>query len=142
MTTNAMSARAKSRAPRERSEVAVRPDGSPERSEWGRRRDVLGALVGIWIGVDVGTVRVGVARSDAAGILASPLATLNRDTADNTDVAELAALVRESGAVGRRHRSADDAEGAGGTVRAHGARVRRAAGPASSTSRCDTWTNA
>lgn len=55
---------------------------------------------GIWFGVDVGTVRVGVARSDAAGILASPLATLSRDTADNTDIVELAALVRESGAVG------------------------------------------
>jgi putative Holliday junction resolvase len=55
---------------------------------------------GIWVGVDVGTVRVGVARSDAAGILASPLTTLNRDTAHNTDVSELAALVRDCGAVG------------------------------------------
>jgi putative Holliday junction resolvase len=57
-------------------------------------------VTGTWIGVDVGTVRVGVARSDAAGILASPLTTLNRDTSGNTDVAELAVLVRESGAVG------------------------------------------
>jgi putative Holliday junction resolvase len=57
-------------------------------------------MTGIWVGVDVGTVRVGVARSDPAGILASPLTTLKRDTTDNTDITELAELVRESGAVG------------------------------------------
>jgi putative Holliday junction resolvase len=55
---------------------------------------------GVWIGVDVGTVRVGVARSDPAGILATPLATLARDTRNNSDIAELAALVAEYGAVG------------------------------------------
>jgi putative holliday junction resolvase len=55
---------------------------------------------GVWLGVDVGTVRVGVARSDGAGILASPVGTLKRDTAGDQDLAELAALVRESGAVG------------------------------------------
>lgn len=54
----------------------------------------------MWLGVDVGTVRVGVARSDPAGILATPLVTLRRDARDNRDVAELAALVREHGAVG------------------------------------------
>ena len=55
---------------------------------------------GVWIGVDVGTVRVGVARSDPSGILASPLATLARDTAGDKDIAELADLVAETGAVG------------------------------------------
>lgn len=57
-------------------------------------------MTGVWIGVDVGTVRVGVARSDPAGVLASPVATLHRDTTSDRDIAELAALVRESGAVG------------------------------------------
>jgi len=55
---------------------------------------------GVWLGVDVGTVRVGVARSDGAGILATPVATLKRDTTGDQDLAELAELVRESGAVG------------------------------------------
>jgi putative Holliday junction resolvase len=39
----------------------------------------LGAGRGVRLGVDVGKVRVGVARSDPDGILASPLATLARD---------------------------------------------------------------
>ena len=55
---------------------------------------------GVWLGVDVGTVRVGVARSDPAGILASPLVTLSRDPRTDQDVAQLAALVREHEAVG------------------------------------------
>jgi putative Holliday junction resolvase len=50
--------------------------------------------------VDVGTVRVGVARSDPSGILASPLATLARDPARDSDLDELARLVRDLGAVG------------------------------------------
>lgn len=54
----------------------------------------------VWLGVDVGTVRVGVARSDPAGILASPLVTLARDPAGDKDLAELAALVAEHEAVG------------------------------------------
>jgi putative Holliday junction resolvase len=55
---------------------------------------------GTWIAVDVGTVRVGVARSDPAGVLASPVATLARDMTGDRDIAELAALVGECGAVG------------------------------------------
>jgi putative holliday junction resolvase len=57
-------------------------------------------MSGVWLGVDVGTVRVGVARSDPAGILASPLATLTRDSARDADIAELAAMVVDVGAVG------------------------------------------
>jgi putative holliday junction resolvase len=57
-------------------------------------------MTGVWLGVDVGTVRVGVARSDPSGILATPVTTLRRDPAGNTDIAELAALVREYEAVG------------------------------------------
>jgi putative Holliday junction resolvase len=41
-----------------------------------------------------------VARSDPAGILASPLVTLTRDPAGDTDITELAALVAELGATG------------------------------------------
>jgi putative pre-16S rRNA nuclease len=55
---------------------------------------------GVWIGVDVGTVRVGVARSDPGGVLATPLITLARDRQAGRDVAELAELVRRVGAVG------------------------------------------
>lgn len=47
------------------------------------------------LGVDVGSVRVGVAMSDPAGVLASPLATLSRDEVGDTDVADLVALVVE-----------------------------------------------
>ena len=50
---------------------------------------------GVWFGVDVGTARVGVARSDPDGILATPLVTLGPDSAP-----ELARLVREHAAVG------------------------------------------
>lgn len=50
---------------------------------------------GVWLGVDVGTVRVGVAASDPERILAFPVVTLARS--ENT-VAELADLVRERGA--------------------------------------------
>ena len=57
-------------------------------------------MTGVWIGVDVGTVRVGVARSDPSGILASPLVTLTRDEANGSDLDELARLVAEVGAVG------------------------------------------
>jgi putative Holliday junction resolvase len=56
-------------------------------------------MSGIWFGVDVGTVRVGVARSDPTGILASPVTTLTRDP-DGRDLDELARLIREAQAVG------------------------------------------
>ncbi|GIH17348.1 Holliday junction resolvase RuvX [Rugosimonospora africana] len=74
----------------------------------------LGARRGVRLGVDVGKVRVGVARSDPDGILASPLITLTRDLSATgggggagpsageavpVDIAQLAALVRENEAV-------------------------------------------
>lgn len=49
----------------------------------------------VWLGVDVGTVRVGVARGDATGLLASPLTTLRRDRRGGSDVAALLELVAE-----------------------------------------------
>ncbi len=52
----------------------------------------------------MGTVRVGVARSDPRGVLAVPVATLRRDprrdTDNDTDIAELANLIAEYEAVG------------------------------------------
>jgi putative holliday junction resolvase len=58
----------------------------------------LGADVrpGVRLGVDVGTVRIGVARCDPSGLLASPLDTLRRGTGD---VAELAKLAAENDAI-------------------------------------------
>jgi len=43
---------------------------------------------GVWLGVDVGTVRVGVARSDPSGVLATPLVTLSRDADGGRDLDE------------------------------------------------------
>lgn len=55
---------------------------------------------GVWLAVDVGSVRVGVARSDPRGTLAVPLTTLRRDSRTHSDLDELAGLVREYEAVG------------------------------------------
>ena len=55
---------------------------------------------GVWFAVDVGSVRVGVARSDPRGVLAVPVTTLTRDARTGRDLAELAALVVEYEAVG------------------------------------------
>jgi putative holliday junction resolvase len=59
---------------------------------------------GVRLGVDVGQVRVGVARSDPHGILATPLVTLARDLtaapdAVPSDMTQLAQLVAEHEAV-------------------------------------------
>ncbi len=55
---------------------------------------------GIWFGVDVGSVRVGVARSDPGGLLAVPVATLRRDPRPGGDLDELTDLLTEHDAVG------------------------------------------
>jgi putative Holliday junction resolvase len=54
---------------------------------------------GVKLGVDVGTVRVGVAVCDRDGILATPLKTLERNAKKNTDVRVLAGLAVELDAV-------------------------------------------
>lgn len=54
---------------------------------------------GVKLGVDVGTVRVGVAICDPDGILATPLRTLERNAKKNTDVRILAGLAAELNAV-------------------------------------------
>jgi putative Holliday junction resolvase len=55
--------------------------------------------VGVRIGVDVGSVRVGVAGSDLAGVLATPVTTLRRDTRTGRDLDELRGIVSEREAV-------------------------------------------
>jgi len=56
-------------------------------------------VTGRRLGVDVGSVRIGVALSDPAGVLATPLVTVPRDPARGSDVRTLAALVVEHDAV-------------------------------------------
>ncbi len=58
-----------------------------------------GAPQGIKLGVDVGTVRVGVAICDRDSILATPYRTLDRNARKNSDVRVIANLVEELGAV-------------------------------------------
>ncbi|MCW2602289.1 MAG: Holliday junction resolvase RuvX [Pseudonocardiales bacterium] len=77
---------------------------------------------GVWLGVDVGMVRVGVARCDPDGILAVPEVTLARDLEHRSDLRALVDLVQEHGATGvvvglpitlagRHGPAADDATG-------------------------------
>ena len=76
---------------------------------------------GIRLGIDVGTVRIGVSRCDPSGLLASPLETVKRAD-DGTDVARIAQLAAEHDAIelvvglplalsGRRTASTEDAVG-------------------------------
>ena len=51
--------------------------------------------IGVRLGVDVGTVRVGVAVSDPRGVLATPVPTLARNATGATDLDQLVALVEE-----------------------------------------------
>lgn len=68
--------------------------GGPVPPGGGIQRDLPGRR-GVRLGVDVGTVRVGVAVSDPDGILASPVTTLSRDVQEQTDLVALATLVTE-----------------------------------------------
>lgn len=77
------------------SSIGCCPSG-PRQSD----RQAVSGRVGIWLGVDVGAARVGVARCDPDGILAVPEATLARDAEHGEDLRQLAALVREHGAAG------------------------------------------
>lgn len=53
---------------------------------------------GVRVGVDVGTVRIGVARSDPDGILATPVDTLQRTPQDDA-TERVAAIVADLGAI-------------------------------------------
>jgi putative Holliday junction resolvase len=68
--------------------------GLPQHLKVPPRPSPSGRPAGRVLGVDVGTVRVGVALSDPTGTLASPLETLRR-AKDLSDVDRLAALVVE-----------------------------------------------
>ncbi|MBR7742112.1 Holliday junction resolvase RuvX [Phycicoccus sp. BSK3Z-2] len=62
------------------------------------------ALRGVRVGVDVGSVRVGVAASDVGGVLATPVETVPRSSdepprAGDADVERIAEIVREREAV-------------------------------------------
>jgi len=50
-----------------------------------------GVRPGVRLGIDVGSVRIGVARSDPGGMLASPLATVRRGAGDLAELTRLAA---------------------------------------------------
>jgi putative Holliday junction resolvase len=87
---------------------------------------------GVRLGVDVGTVRVGVARSDPAGLMAVPVVTLARDT-KGRDLGELAAMVAEHEAVavvvGLPRRLAGNEGPAAEAARAYARRVARRIAP-------------
>lgn len=76
---------------------------------------------GVRLGVDVGRARVGVARCDLHGMLATPVETVPRDTSGDADIARIAAIAAELEAFeavvglpinlrGERTPSTDDAE--------------------------------
>jgi putative Holliday junction resolvase len=54
---------------------------------------------GVRIGIDVGTVRIGVARSDAAGVLALPVETIDRRRGDDDALRRISALVADFEAI-------------------------------------------
>jgi putative pre-16S rRNA nuclease len=90
-------------------------------------------MPGIWFAVDVGSVRVGVARSDPRGVLAVPVTTLARDAAGDRDITELAALLVEyeaAGVVIGLPRTLADREGpAAAMARDYGARLAARVAP-------------
>jgi putative Holliday junction resolvase len=54
---------------------------------------------GVRLGIDVGSVRVGVAASDPDGVLATPIQTVQRDKRGDRDLEQIAALASERDAV-------------------------------------------
>jgi putative Holliday junction resolvase len=54
---------------------------------------------GVRIGVDVGSVRVGVARTDPSALVVTPIETVARDHRGGTDLDRIAEIVGETGAV-------------------------------------------
>lgn len=50
---------------------------------------------GVRLGVDPGQARIGLAISDPGGVLATPLSTVPRDRARGSDLARIAAIVRD-----------------------------------------------
>ena len=83
---------------------------------------------GVRIGVDVGDVRIGVARSDPSGLIATPVETVRRGAGD---LARLAAIAAEEDAVEvSAPRSLSGGEGpAAAKVRAFAAEIAGAVAP-------------
>ena len=54
---------------------------------------------GVRIGVDVGSVRVGVARTDPSALVVTPVETVARDRRGGADLDRIAGIVAETGAV-------------------------------------------
>ena len=88
------------------------------REERGR---LPGLRSGVRVGVDVGAVRIGVARSDASGSLAVPVETVDRRLGEEQAVQRIRDIAHEYEAMevlvghplgldGRRGKAADDAE--------------------------------
>lgn len=50
---------------------------------------------GVRIGIDVGKVRIGIAKSDPTGFLASPLETVKRDNAEGTHIRRIIDIANE-----------------------------------------------
>jgi putative Holliday junction resolvase len=89
---------------------------------------------GVRLGVDVGTVRVGLARSDPAGLLATPLETVARrgrvSGADLTRIAELVTLCEAMEIVVGLPRSLSGDEGASAqAARAYAVAIARRVSP-------------
>jgi len=75
--------------------MRVRPLSIPRSTRWPDPR--AGAVrPGVRVGIDIGSVRIGVARSDPDSVLASPLETVRRGTGD---LAELARITTASDAI-------------------------------------------
>ena len=94
---------------------------------------------GVRLGVDPGDARIGVARSDPTGFLATPLETVRRGKGD---LARLARLVREAEAVEVVVGLPRSLSGGEGPAAVEGAGVRRAARRADRAGRrCDFRTS-
>ena len=52
---------------------------------------------GVRVGIDVGKARIGVARSDMHGMLATPVETVKREAEGGADIARIATIVDELG---------------------------------------------
>ncbi|UOQ58687.1 Holliday junction resolvase RuvX [Leucobacter allii] len=50
---------------------------------------------GVRLGIDVGKARIGIARSDPHGMLATPVETVTRDAAGTSDLARIVAIAQE-----------------------------------------------
>lgn len=88
---------------------------------------------GVRVGVDVGSVRIGVAACDPQGILAYPVETVKRDEPRGTDLDRLAAVVQDCDAIEvvfGLPRSLSGGEGAAAlAARAYAVRVARRVAP-------------